>query len=949
MNKNNNENLNPKYSFFGYNLYSSSFAPSPKNIAIERQNFEKKNSKNNYSNSAHKRIKSENVSNKNFTENIYLSPTFNNDNKLSQLILQEQENNNNNNYNTNENMKVMVRIRPPLPREIEFGIPFRSISEVTSDNKTVIIYEYLGTSTNELFRQHEFIENPSTFQQNRFTFDHIFDQESNQLEVYTKAAKPSIKSLFEGYNSTILAYGQTGTGKTYTMEGITSTPFDDKRGIVPRVVEDIFSFIDNYENKNGEIKFLIRTSYLQIYNEFISDLLIPERKNLSIREDKKKGIFVEGLSEWIVNSPNDIYTLLQKGAENRAIASTSMNEISSRSHAIFVIILEQNVLDENINIRKISKLNLVDLAGSERTKVTGAKGKQLEESKKINKSLSALGNVINALTDIKGNINHIPYRDSKLTRLLEDSLGGNCITTLITMISPCQNFINETLSSLALAKRAKKIKNRPIINGEIKHQSLMKQYEIQLQNLRNELAKKEEMLNNNDLLKQINQLNEDKNNIIKQLELTSQKYLKEKNEKKDLEKKIEMIQKNYEENIVENNNINIEKTPEFKKVIEQKQQVLLQEFENKLKEYKNENNKLNNNIEIERYKNLILKQREMMSGLTKKINEKDENIIQLQEDKELLERINEQKDYYISLLNKNFQSLIEYCKKIKEKGKEDDDLLDNYININKKISNDILNKYETKDKIKLNNKKYLPYNYSLENKQGNNSNLSNLNLSTTSINNNNNLNNEIQISLLTPEEKIKELKSILKEKENEIKILKIFSQKFLSNSCESNEGKINIEQIKNEFQNGFELYSKMKEIEENKNILKKENEQLKEKVIEYQNNIFKIYHILNDIKLNDKDTSNSNINKTLEDLNLIISQLINNNIDNLIKENNNYNNTQQENNEFNQKIKDIIKEKSENLFKTTNTLNNIQLIKKQYKKKDGTEIKFINKFLNVDK
>ena len=940
MNKN-NENSNMKYSFFGYNLYSSSFASSPKNETTGNQILEKKNLKNNSlnsnMNSSHKRYKSENINNKNLSKNILLSPIFSHDNELSQLILSEENN------NINENMKVMVRIRPPLQREIEYGIPFRSISEVSSDNKMITIYEYLGTSTDELFRQHEFIQNPSIFQQHRFTFDHIFDQDSTQLEVYIKAGKPPIKSLLEGYNSTILAYGQTGTGKTYTMEGFTSIPFDEKRGLVPRVVEDIFSYINTYENKNKEIKFLIRTSYLQIYNEYISDLLIPEKKNLNIREDRKKGIFVEGLSEWVVNNPNDIYTLLQKGAENRAIASTSMNEISSRSHAIFTIILEQNILGEKIDIRKISKLNLVDLAGSERIRITGAKGKQLEESKKINKSLSALGNVINALTEPKGNINHIPYRDSKLTRLLEDSLGGNCITTLITMISPCQNFINETLSSLSFAKRAKKIKNRPVINEEIKHQTLIKQYEIQLKNLRNEIAKKDEILNNNNLVKQINQLNEDKNNIIKQLELTSQKYLNEKNEKKNLEKKIEMIKKNFDENKIENYNLNIEQTPQFQKVIEQKQETLLKEFENKLKEYEKENSKLNNNNEIERYKNLILKQREMMSDLTKKINEKDENIIQLQEDKELLEKINEQNDYYITLLDKNFKNLIEFCKSNKEK--ETDEILDNYINIYKKINNDISNKFEKKEKIDLNNKKYLPYNYSLENKQVNNLNLSNLNSSVTSLNYNN-LTNENQIILLTPEEKIKELKSILKDKENEIKILKTFSQKFLSNSCESDEGKINLEQIKNELQNGFELYSKMKEIEENKNILKKENEQLKEKLFEYQNNIFKIHHILGDIKSNNINI-NDTINKSLEDLNIIVSQLINNNIDNLIKENNN-NNVPKNNNEFNQKIQNIIKEKNENLIKISNTLNNVQLIKKQYKKKDG-EKKFINKFINVDK
>ena len=520
---------------------------------------------------------------------------------------------------------------------------------------------------------------------------------------------------------------------------------------------------------------------------------------------------------------------------------------------------------------------------------------------------------------------------------------------MITMISPCQNFISETLSSLSFSKRAKKIKNRPKINQEINHQSLIKQYEIQLKNLRNELSKKDEIINNNKLIQQINQLTEEKNNIIKQLENTSQMYLKEKKEKKNLEKEIDIIKK--ENNDKKNENIDIEKTPQFKSALEQKQQILLKEFDNKLQEYKNNKNNKNkqnnnNNLEIERYKNLILKQREMMSDLTKKMNDRDETIIQLQDEKELLEKINEQQDYYLSLLNKNYKNLIDLCKnKEKDKVKEDEEILENYINIYKKINNDILNKYESKEKNEQNTKKYFPYNYSIENKQNNNiNNISSLDSSIISINN---INNDMQITLLTPEEKIKELNSILKEKENEIKILKLFSQKFLSNSCQSNEGKVNLSQIKNDFKNGLELYSKMREIEEERNNLKNENEQLKEKIKEYQNNIFKLHNILSDIKINDiNNIDKYNMNKSLDDLKIIVDQLINNNIDNLIKEN--QNKIQNEKIEFNQKIQDIIKEKNENLVKIANSLNNIELDKKQPKKRYA-EKKFINKFINVDK
>ena len=247
------------------------------------------------------------------------------------------------------------------------------------------------------------------------------------------------------------------------MEGFNSA---EERGIIPRAIEQIFRHIQS--SVSPRMRFLVRASYLQIYNEVISDLLKPERTNLLIREDKKKGVYVEGLSEWVVRSPAEIYGLMERGSSTRATASTKMNEISSRSHAVFIVIVEQSetaYLDEHgdeldaddferrlkagdggagagaakaleANVRqsfKVGKLNLVDLAGSERVRLTGATGQRLEESKKINQSLSALGNVIASLIEGKP---HIPYRDSKLTRILEDSLGGNCKTTMMAMISP---------------------------------------------------------------------------------------------------------------------------------------------------------------------------------------------------------------------------------------------------------------------------------------------------------------------------------------------------------------------------------------------------------------------------------------------------------------------------------------------------------------------------------
>jgi len=287
----------------------------------------------------------------------------------------------------------------------------------TNDKNNCTLAEYLGSEFEERERQREWQNNSNLFQLHRFTFDYVFDIDSSQEEVYNNTARAAVNSILEGYNSTIFAYGQTGTGKTFTMEGFTFSSNDPNRGIIPRSIDEIFNYIESLNNSGT--KFMVRASYLQIYNENIADLLKNEKVNLLIREDKKKGVFVEGLSEWAVRNPNDIYTLLKRGATNRKTSSTKMNDVSSRSHAVFVITVEQMIIindgkDECTQI-KVGKLNLVDLAGSERIKITGATGKQLEESKKINKSLSALGNVIYALTDTQNkNRTHIPYRDSKV-------------------------------------------------------------------------------------------------------------------------------------------------------------------------------------------------------------------------------------------------------------------------------------------------------------------------------------------------------------------------------------------------------------------------------------------------------------------------------------------------------------------------------------------------------
>ena len=668
---------------------------------------------------------------------------------------------------SDDHLKVCIRIRPPLLREIEPNLPFRSIA-VVSQNSQISLVEYLGCSYSEADRQREWIENPNYFQYHRFTFDRIFDIDSTQDEVYGISALPAVESVLSGYNSTIFAYGQTGTGKTFTMEGFTFDYLDPNRGIIPRTIEDIFKYIEN--NTNSNTTFIIRATYLQIYNEQISDLLKPEKKNLSIRESKQKGLYVESLSEWAVRSPNDIYALLERGSQSRAKANTHMNDVSSRSHAVFSIQVEQMENGQSGKSIKVGKLNLVDLAGSERIKVSGATGQQLEESKKINKSLSALGNVIYALTDSKGRT-HIPYRDSKLTRLLENSLGGNCRTTMIGMISPAECSFSESLSTLNFAKRAKSIKNRAIVNEDIDHNALIRQYENELKKLRKELEEKDRLLRDNNFIMELEEQKKeaerDKNEAIQALEEASIKYLQERDEKKKLENKIQLM--NFQM-IPGGQKISIEETPQFQDLLQKHQILLEKDFQEKLDEIEQEREALAASKEqVDSYNKLLSRQRNIMVGLTTSLNERDENIAQLQEEIEAYEKMSKDMEENIKIKDKRILLLEDLLRKnnieVPEKEKEN--------NIEK-----VVNKINLEEKNKnLNNKKQKLYMKYIDN-----------NLDIDDKNNDKNNENDINI-MLTPEEKINELTGIIKEKEKEISIMKKVSNKIynktLSTSTEN--------------------------------------------------------------------------------------------------------------------------------------------------------------------
>uniref|UniRef100_A0A671TPU8 Kinesin family member 4 n=1 Tax=Sparus aurata TaxID=8175 RepID=A0A671TPU8_SPAAU len=335
-------------------------------------------------------------------------------------------------------VRVALRCRPLVPKEINEGC--QSCLTFVPGEPQVIV----GT-------------------EKAFTYDYVFDPTAEQEEVFHTAVSSLLNGLFKGYHATVLAYGQTGSGKTFSMGGTyTSAQENDSSvGVIPRVIRRIF---EEKENR-ADCEFLLAVSYLEIYNEDILDLLCSSKDKpaLSIREDPKEGIKIVGLTERQVFSAQEMVGCLELGNSARTVGSTAMNAASSRSHAIFTITLEQR-RGKDKYVWFVSKLHLVDLAGSERQKKTKAEGDRLKEGISINRGLLSLGNVISALGDESKKNTFVPYRDSKLTRLLQDSLGGNSHTLMIACISPADSNMEETINTLRYADRARKIKNKPIVN-----------------------------------------------------------------------------------------------------------------------------------------------------------------------------------------------------------------------------------------------------------------------------------------------------------------------------------------------------------------------------------------------------------------------------------------------------------------------------------------------------
>ncbi|XP_043645613.1 kinesin-like protein KIF13B isoform X6 [Drosophila teissieri] len=358
-----------------------------------------------------------------------------------------------------DKIKVAVRVRPFNRREIEL------------DTKCIV----------EMEKQQTILQNPPTLekierkQPKTFAFDHCFYSSNpedvnfaSQETVFDCVGRGILDNAFQGYNACIFAYGQTGSGKSYTMMGS-----QESKGIIPRLCDQLFSAIAN--KSTPELMYKVEVSYMEIYNEKVHDLLDPKpnKQSLKVREHNVMGPYVDGLSQLAVTSYQDIDNLMTEGNKSRTVAATNMNAESSRSHAVFSVVLTQILTDQATGVsgEKVSRMSLVDLAGSERAVKTGAVGDRLKEGSNINKSLTTLGLVISKLADQSngkksGNDKFVPYRDSVLTWLLKDNLGGNSRTVMVATISPSADNYEETLSTLRYADRAKRIVNHAVVNED---------------------------------------------------------------------------------------------------------------------------------------------------------------------------------------------------------------------------------------------------------------------------------------------------------------------------------------------------------------------------------------------------------------------------------------------------------------------------------------------------
>ena len=417
---------------------------------------------------------------------------------------------NNNNSNDEENITCYVRCRPLNSRELEINA---NCIEISKDKTSITLKN----------NEHNYI------------YDKIFPAETDQETIFKEIGLPLLKKFLSGYNSTIFAYGQTGTGKTHTIIGPLESLFDDKNenfGLIPNILNFLFGqkeeakkiIIESSKEKVKKVEYNLSCSCIEIYNEQLIDLLNNNSQFdkadeiLKIREDPKKGMYIENLTELEIDSAKKAKELLISGFKNRHVASTSMNRESSRSHLIYTLFLSTEFeIGEGVIVMRSSRMHLVDLAGSERQKYTNTQGQRIKEAGNINKSLSILGNVINAVIEFnEGKTKFVPFRDSKLTYYLKDSIGGNSKTVIIGNISQSYIQISETQSTLNFIQRAKMIKNKAKIIENVNDIVKMLQNEIKaLKQTNEELNKKvEELIKENEEQKKNMELISKKNKSI---------------------------------------------------------------------------------------------------------------------------------------------------------------------------------------------------------------------------------------------------------------------------------------------------------------------------------------------------------------------------------------------------------------------------------------------------
>lgn len=362
-----------------------------------------------------------------------------------------------------DNIKVAIKVRPLVEREVD---EYQTLQwNVCGNTITPIDSKRRG--------------------EGGFQFDHIFDMEIKNEVIFNTVVKPIINSAVDGFNGTVFAYGQTGSGKTHTMMGSINEP-----GIIPLAIQHMF---DTIEKTMGR-EFLIRFSYFEIYNEKINDLLNIENTDLKIKDENGR-IFVHNCSERVTNGTKKMLDGMKWGEKNRSIGVTNMNDRSSRSHTIFKITIEsRDSTSDSDGAIQISQLNLVDLAGSERASQTGSTGERFKEGTHINTSLLCLGNVIKQLSECQDKPSFINFRDSKLTRILQASLGGNSLTAIICTVTPAS--FGETYCTLSFASRAKSVKNKPKLNEDLSDEALLKRYRKQISELSKELKKANQTIEN---------------------------------------------------------------------------------------------------------------------------------------------------------------------------------------------------------------------------------------------------------------------------------------------------------------------------------------------------------------------------------------------------------------------------------------------------------------------